>query len=144
MRPPNPLPIHTHEAANRRHPLLLLTITVRADDFAERMNVATKIVEVLTKNKLDDETLRKMCKAGMEEEAKKRKVSEEEWKLLKKASDETIATITREQLVEAMAKGYAARLSLDELKGVLAIYESHDSPAWKALQREQAGINAEA
>jgi hypothetical protein len=120
---------------------ILLTMTVRADDFAERMEVSTKIVEVLNKDKLDDESLRKMCMTRMEEEAKKRHVTTEEWKLLKKASAETIATVTREQLVEVMAKGYAARLSLDELKGVLAIYES---PAWNALQREQAAIKHEA
>jgi hypothetical protein len=121
--------------------LILLTMTARADPFAERQEIAIKIVEVLNRDKLDDETLRKMCMTRMEEEAKKRHLTTEEWKLLKLASAETIAAITREQLVEVMAKGYAARLSLDELKAVLAFYES---PAGKALQREQAGINKEA
>jgi hypothetical protein len=119
---------------------ILLTMPVHADTITERQTLAIKIVEVLNKDKLDDETLRKMCMTRMEEDAKKRHVTTEEWKLLKLASAETIATITREQLVEVMAKGYATRLSLDELKAVLAFYES---PAGKALQREQAGISKE-
>ena len=119
---------------------ILLTLTVQADPFAERQEIAVKIVEILNMDKLDDETLRKMCMNRMEEEAKKRHLTAEESKLLKLASAETIATITRDQLVEVMAKGYAARLSLDELKAVLAFYES---PAGKALQREQTAIREE-
>ena len=116
-------------------------MTVHADPFAERQEIAIKIVGILNRGKVDDETLRKTCMTRMEEEAKKRHLTTEEWKLLKAASSETIATISSEQFVEAMAKGYAARLSLDELKAVLAFYES---PAWKALQREQAEIRKEA
>lgn len=119
---------------------IFLTMAAQADPFTERQEIAIKIVEVLNSGKLDDETLRKMCMTRMEEEAKKRHLTTEEWKLLKLASAETIATITREQLVEVMAKGYAARLSLDELKAVLAFYES---PTGKALQREQAEIRKE-
>lgn len=119
---------------------ILLTMTVHADTIAEQQEIAVKIVGILNSGKVDNETLRKMCMTRMEEEAKKRHLTTEEWKLLKSASAETIATITRDQLVEVMAKGYAARLSLDELKAVLAFYES---PAGKALQREQAEIRKE-
>lgn len=119
---------------------ILLIMPVHADTITERQAIAIKIVEVLNRDKLDDETLRKMCTTRMEEEAKKRHVTTEEWKLLKIASAETIATVTREQLVDVMAKSYASRLSLDELKDVLAFYES---PAGKALQREQAEISKE-
>ena len=115
-------------------------MTVHADTISERREVAIKVVEAVRGAEVNVETFRKACMANMEEEAKRHNATPEELRLAMKVAAETTATITREQLVEAMAEGYAVSLSLDELKGVLAFYES---PAGKALRREQDRINQE-
>lgn len=118
-------------------PCILLTMTIHANTIAERQELAIKVVEAMHGAEINLETFRNSCMTNMEQELKKHQVSQEDLTLLRKASAETVATITRERFVEAMAMGYAERLTLDELKGVLAFYES---PSGKALRREQSEI----
>ena len=119
---------------------IFLAMTAHADTISERREVAIKVVEALRGAEVNVETFRKTCMTNMEEESKKHHATPEEMKLFRKVGEKAVATVTRERLVEAMAEGYAIRLSLDELKGVLAFYES---PSGKALRREQGYINKE-
>ena len=119
---------------------MLLANVVHADTLAERREVAIKIVEARNGDTINVEAFRRSCMAKMEEEGKKQNATPEEQEAVKKATSETLASVTRERLVAAMSEGYASRLTLEELKGVLAFYES---PAGKALSREQSQINKE-
>jgi hypothetical protein len=118
---------------------LFLSMSIHADTIEDRRKVAVEIIEVHKGSEVDIEMFRKSCVDKIVAEAQK-KVSPEDLKNIRKATTETMSTISRAQLVEAMAEGYAARLTLDELKGILSFY---NSSAGKALRREQIQINQE-
>jgi hypothetical protein len=122
-------------------PCLLLANPVFADTLAERREIAAKIVEARNGGPIDIEAFRESCTTRMVEGAKERNATPEATDAVREVTSETLASVTRERLVAAMAEGYATRLNLGELEEVLRFYES---PSGKALSREQGRISREA
>ena len=120
--------------------MCLLLPCAQGEPLSEHHKLALELVELISINRPDEKVFKKQVAEHIEQGIPQLNLNENEAKLFREAAMGATKRVTMDRVTEMIAVAHAKKLSVDELKVIIAFYKSDEGKAW---QRQGGAIEVE-